>query len=509
MKRITTILSVLLLTLAPMTLFAEEAMIGGIRYSLKTADKTATVIPTGSYNDAGFPFANNYSGNITIPSTVNCYGQTFTVTSIGKRAFYDCQNLNTVSLPATVTNIGEEAFYLCKSLSSVGDISNVTRIDKSAFYFCTGLASIALGDGITKIEDYTFFNCSALTSVTIGNSVTVIGDYAFSKCESLESIDIPNSVIKIESRAFAFCAGLTSVNLGANLKSIGQRAFASCYNLPSITLPASLESIGGWAFYGCYLLGTVTALGETPASIENGNTFPYRYFMTLYVPHNCSDNYSMVEYWEDFANVYELDPVTQSSITITIGEYGVATFCSEYGLDFTNVEGLTARIASDYDTNTGMIVLEAVGEVPAMTGLFLTGEKGSYEVPVVETDETYTNMLVGTINDLMLSPTEGEYTNFILYADKKNGASFRPLTQAGTLKAHRAYLQIPTDMLVPSTNLSILVDEGGQTGISLTPNASSKDKESNTYYTLDGRKLNGVPTQKGMYIHNGKKVVVD
>ena len=28
------------------------------------------------------------------------------------------------------------------------------------------------------------------------------------------------------------------------------------------------------------------------------------------------------------------------------------------------------------------------------------------------------------------------------------------------------------------------------------------------WYTLDGRKLDTKPTQKGMYIHNGKKVVV-
>jgi hypothetical protein len=28
------------------------------------------------------------------------------------------------------------------------------------------------------------------------------------------------------------------------------------------------------------------------------------------------------------------------------------------------------------------------------------------------------------------------------------------------------------------------------------------------WYTLDGRKLNGAPNQKGIYIHNGKKMVV-
>lgn len=509
MKRITTILSVLLLIFAPLSLYAEEVTIGGICYDLRITNHTATVIPSGSYNPAGFPYYNNYSGNITIPAQVTNKGEVYTVTDIGKRAFYYCSNLNTVSLPATVTKIGDEAFYYCTSLSSVGDITNVTNIGNAAFYYCTGLASIAIGDNVTKIETKSFFNCSALSNVVLGNGLTTIKDYAFFGCESLENMDIPNSVTSIESRAFAYCSNLTTINLGSNLKSIGQRAFAYCYNLPSITLPASVKSIGGWAFMSCYLLNEVIALGETPASIENHNTFPNRSNMNLYVPYGCSSSYSMVEFWEDFGNIYEMDPVDLSSVSVNISEYGVATFCSEYPLDFTDVEGLVARIATNYDGNTGMVVLEAVGEVPALTGLFLTGEPGTYEVPVKATDVTYDNMFVGTTSDIMLSPTEGEFTNFILYADKKNGASFRPLSTTGPLKANRAYLQIPTDLLIPSTNLNIVVDEGGQTGIIFTPSPSSKSDEEDSYYTLDGRKLNGVPTQRGMYIHNGKKVVVN
>ena len=45
------------------------------------------------------------------------------------------------------------------------------------------------------------------------------------------------------------------------------------------------------------------------------------------------------------------------------------------------------------------------------------------------------------------------------------------------------------------------------TGISLTP-APSPRGEGSEYYTLDGRKLSGKPTKKGMYIVNGRKVVI-
>jgi hypothetical protein len=45
-----------------------------------------------------------------------------------------------------------------------------------------------------------------------------------------------------------------------------------------------------------------------------------------------------------------------------------------------------------------------------------------------------------------------------------------------------------------------------ETGISLTPNPSPKGEGS--IYSLDGRKLNGQPTRKGVYIKNGKKTVI-
>ena len=46
------------------------------------------------------------------------------------------------------------------------------------------------------------------------------------------------------------------------------------------------------------------------------------------------------------------------------------------------------------------------------------------------------------------------------------------------------------------------------TGINLTPDPSPKGEGSNYWYTLDGRRLTGKPTQRGLYINNGKKFVV-
>ena len=45
------------------------------------------------------------------------------------------------------------------------------------------------------------------------------------------------------------------------------------------------------------------------------------------------------------------------------------------------------------------------------------------------------------------------------------------------------------------------------TGISSTTNYTNYTND-NAWYTLDGRKLDGKPTTKGLYINNGKKTVI-
>ena len=51
-------------------------------------------------------------------------------------------------------------------------------------------------------------------------------------------------------------------------------------------------------------------------------------------------------------------------------------------------------------------------------------------------------------------------------------------------------------------------DDEEATAISLTPGASTEGEGSDCWYTIDGRKLSGKPSQRGMYINKGKKILV-
>ena len=146
-----------------------DTVIEGIKYALND-DFTATV--TG-LDDPSF------TGTITIPETIKFYGNTYQITQIGERAFYEYK-FKVVNIGNSVTSIGTYAFYKCTGLTSVTIPNSVTSIGSGAFYSCTGLTSVTIPNSVTSIGNSAFSDCSGLTSVIIPTSVTSIGNSALS-----------------------------------------------------------------------------------------------------------------------------------------------------------------------------------------------------------------------------------------------------------------------------------------------------------------------------------------
>ena len=82
------------------------------------------------------PDYKSYFGVVNIPEEVTYMGRTRKVTSIGDRAFLDCYDLTSVTIPNSVTSIGNDAFYNCYGLTSITIPNSVTTIGDYAFYRC-------------------------------------------------------------------------------------------------------------------------------------------------------------------------------------------------------------------------------------------------------------------------------------------------------------------------------------------------------------------------------------
>ena len=102
---------------------------------------------------------------VVIPDTINVDGEVIKVTTIGERAFYNCDNLTTVTIGenSQLTTIGDYAFSWCSNLTSITIPDSVTTIGNSAFSGCDSLTSIIIPDSVTTIGYSAFYNCSNLT----------------------------------------------------------------------------------------------------------------------------------------------------------------------------------------------------------------------------------------------------------------------------------------------------------------------------------------------------------
>ena len=92
-----------------------------------------------------------------------------------------------------------------------GNKFTITSIGREAFYLGNKFTNIVLPDTITKIESGAFHKCYSLKTITIPQGVTEISYDAFSRCTSLETVYIPKSVITISQQAFWDCNAVHDV----------------------------------------------------------------------------------------------------------------------------------------------------------------------------------------------------------------------------------------------------------------------------------------------------------
>lgn len=184
-----------------------------------------------------------------------------------------------------------------------------------------------------------------------------------------------------------------------------------------------------------------------------------------------------------------------TNVSVTIASSGYSTIASGYGLDFANAtSGLEAYVVSDVSASA--VTLAAIEEAPAGTGVILKGTAGeTYTIPV-KADATFdgTNKLKAAVY------ATGVNANAV-YIMK--GGKFCKVLNESIVPAGKAYL-VADDIPAAARELNFVFGNDETTGLKTISN--SQLIGNSQFYDLQGRMVAN-PT-KGLYIVNGKKVVI-
>ena len=135
---------------------------------------------------------------------------------IADYAFFNCEELENITIPKTVTNIGVSAFAYS------GYYCNESNWENNVLYIDDCLIK-ARGDHWD--EEYINLLPGVSGTYEIKQDTRVIADYAFGYCEKLQSVTIPKSVTNIGQNSFVDCESMVKISVLNGGAVIGKNAF--------------------------------------------------------------------------------------------------------------------------------------------------------------------------------------------------------------------------------------------------------------------------------------------
>lgn len=312
----------LIIALKPTVIPNDVKIIGDMAfYNLQ--DLTSVIIPNSVTKIGKYAFAGSSLTSIDFSNST---------VSIDDYAFESCNKLKNLEIKG-VTHIGRSAFHNCENLESVIFSEDVTDTGDYTFESCDNLKNIEI-KGATNIGHAAFYTCGNLTSVIISDGITNIGEYAFSRCKKLTSITLPNSLRKIGHNAFSY-TGISKITIPKDVERIEGYTFGWCTQLKSIIIQGNVTTFNAFAFYDCKNLKHIYNYSETPQQIFS-NTFSTNN-ATLHVLNGQKEAYMNTDYWKNFNTLLD-DIRTYNAIEVTTNEEGNKD---------SNVYTLDGRLADD------------------------------------------------------------------------------------------------------------------------------------------------------------------
>ena len=491
-----------------------------------------------------------------------------TLTAIDNWAFQDCYALKSMEIPADVTTLGNAVFYNCTALANVVFKGTaLTSLPLSTFQ-STGLTAINVPEGVTTIGNSCFNECVSLKTVSMPTTLTAItGTECFFNCNALESIDLSKTkMTEILPGLFNFLEKLSSVKLPATLTTIGRYAFGHTA-IVTVDLPASLQYINKSAFNNCSQLREIYVRAAVPPTCQSddlnvgdffdGNTYENA---ILYVLHSAYTTYRTADYWKNFnwdKNAYydDIQTLSDANKTIPSASYQKATVRYTRTLP-ENAQYVT--LCLPFNFYPVKRTLKGIEEIWVSTGNAIN-MNGSLLLMLKQLDLSNDKVLAGTpmlikksddatqmeilnydvfqVNDnTFKNPDDQTLTVFdwdgnsgLMMQNKTLNVAFNgtyadtDLTDGYTLNANgafgtasrvsafRAYVHMGNDTAKKAIKRVVLGIEGEATaidGVTVLPEAAQQGAVYSVNGTMVNADGNTKALPKGVYIKNGKKIIV-
>ena len=315
-------------------------------------------------------------------------------------------------------------------------------------------------------------------------------------------------------------------NVEYTVTEIAEDAFKGNTELTEVTIPRTVTTIGSGAFEGCTNLKAIYVLSPTPASLAAAvssraqhkvasttvSQFEGIDFETcvLYVPFGSEQAYREAEGWKEFRHIVGVHGETDPMLTVTAKSYS-----REYGEENPEFEFTTEGATLDGEP---VIECEATPASPVGTYNIIVKKGGvkNYNDTYVKGTLTITKApLTVKVEDVEREQGK-ENPQFVLtYTGWKNNETESVLTKKpmATTTATKDSPAGVYDIVVnggEAQNYTLSYVSGTLTvtvpsSINFTPPLSQGE---GAWYDLQGRKIKGQSVKKGVYVVNGRKVVI-
>ena len=489
------------------TAWAQTWTSGGCNVKLEGTTLTVSKSASGNGRMADYNYYYDRGWNDNASSVKNLVIEEGVV-YLGKNAFGKFTGITEVNIPSSVTGIGVGTFQQCWALKTVTIKAASCTLGNDAFFDNEEMTQIYVPRD--KVTDYKNADGWSAYQGIILAAPAAPGEVVINDAKTEATFKMPQNDVTV---TYALKRDM-AVEMAVTVKDAEQNSRFRVQKQGNVFVPVGLNMQQVLALFNVHddiedtdltlqqdYYGLIFSLDDNDLPTGDGvllanfNFAPGRYAVRAIG--QAGSNYVGTT---ELSNVFTLF----QGYPVEIAGHSFATYYSDEALTLEESFAETAGLYTVASvTATEAQLSEKFDVAPAQTPMLIYNENEEAQTVLLiptttEATVDHAAEFKGTAVDLAVTAGEMQSKDFYVLTDQ---SQFVWVKDAGTIAAHRCWIEVAQSQARAARRIVF----AGTTGIDA---ATLKDITTGDWYDLNGRKLQTVPTAKGVYIFNGRKVVV-